>query len=202
MSQKGDINRRAVLQGIGASGTLTLIPGLVSADGTSDHPGHGPSASVERHSGHTAKRLIGEMMRSESTKTVRRKLRDLGFTAKAGHAVAKRFEVASLGVQRDGVIVPLQGNNVDDSLWDGVSTVDSIASSVGYLAWEPGNATAQAFILGATREGLSATDLLERESSDRLRPQEDVVAMKLITPEETYTHGIDQQAAGASNKGV
>lgn len=183
---KNSLNRRNVLRGIG-TGTAGLSLGFLSQGAAAVSPKRA-ATSVEDLRGASGNQLIAEAVSDDATKAVLREARKLGFTAKIGHAEAKEFSVPSSGDSEEGVRIPLAGSPERDAVWDDVDASAPIMETAdAYVTWyrpDDNAGSACLILLGIAADGDST-------ASDDAPFIERYDALKVVTPERTYTDTLD-----------
>lgn len=197
MSEKEEINRRKVLKGIGGS-TAFASYGIVLSSGTAAADGNGVDVSTGPIQGGQAQSLVGQAIEDSDTKVVLKKVKDLGFTPKIGHAIAKYYQPGPNAETENGVAIPLKLNR-NGGVWSGQVASDDINRTVGYLTWESKSESARAVILGTTLD-VSSSALINGKTSEQLQLNQNIRAMKIITPEETYSDTVSPNKSIATQE--
>lgn len=186
---------------LGASGTVTLFPGVASAASENGGPTQKYDVSVNRLSEDKAGNLVEELMDRESTQTVLQKVRNRGFTMDLEQAVTKTVDAEYKNEQVRGIVVPLETEySRIENYWNETNITDSLRTTIGYLTADTDkNTDPAAFILGISDQGVTANEILRPQSSQTLSFPEPhtssgtvVQAMKIITPDDTYTGSVSQ----------
>ena len=180
------IHRRSILKGIGAGAgavsTTAALSGQAFGAPSEDKP-----VSKTRLKGKEAHNLVKRAHKDKETKEILKQVRSSGFAAPIGHAIAERLEIGDSS--ENGVAIPLKNPPEKNDLWSNVSTSDQIETTIGYATWRSGNESARAVILGTTLTEVDPEELLAEDAENILNfgTDNNVVAVKIITPESSYT---------------